>query len=442
MAMRAIPATPDAGTNPPASRAAAPSQSPARAAAQRTTGSGPGLCWVLISAIHYHDARFDCFARETPYRLSMIQITDNDLFAELSPDVERGSFSRQTLFPASSWREIDSRELARSLHRRLDALSPAIVCINGWSVGGCIASLDWCLRQRVPVVLFSDSSEHDEPRRWWKEAIKGRIVRLCSAALIAGKSHRRYVEKLGMPAERIFDGYDVVDNAHFVAGADAARCQDASLRASLGLPANYFIACSRFEAKKNLLGMLDAYAIYRQKAGAGCWPLIILGDGPQCEREALEARRRQLGLDDDVQLPGFKSYRELPIYYGLARAFLHLSTVDQWALVVNEAMASGLPVIVSRRCGSAAELVIDGVNGFTVEPDDHVGIADAMVQIATGGERRRAMGQESRRIIAGWGPQRFARNLAAAVAAAEAAPRPAIHLLDRIILWMVRARSN
>ncbi len=419
-----------------------PGQSPARAAAQHIGGSRPGLCWVLISAIHYHDARFESFARQTPYRLNMIQITDNDLFAALSPGAGRGSFSRQTLFPASSWREIDSRELARSLHRRLDALSPAIVCINGWSVGGCIASLDWCLRRRVPVVLFSDSSEHDEPRRWWKEAIKRRIVRLCSAALIAGRSHRRYIEKLGMPAERIFDGYDVVDNAHFEAGSDAARRQDASLRARLGLPANYFIACSRFEAKKNLLGMLDAYAIYRQKAGAGYWPLIILGDGPQCEREALEARRRELGLEHDVRLPGFTTYDELPAYYGLASAFLHLSTIDQWALVVNEAMASGLPVIVSRRCGSAAELVSDGANGFSVEPDDYSGIAEAMAQIATDGDRRRAMGRESRRIIAGWGPERFARNLSAAVAAAEAAPRPANRLLDRFILWMMRTRSN
>ena len=98
-------------------------------------------------------------------------------------------------------------------------------------------------------------------------------------------------------------------------------------------------------------------------------------------------------LAGDVILAGFKQYDELPAYYGLASAFVHASTTEQWGLVVNEAMASGLPVLVSDRCGCAPDLVEDGVNGFTFDPYDVEALAGLMQRVAAmTDERRQAMG--------------------------------------------------
>ncbi len=77
-------------------------------------------------------------------------------------------------------------------------------------------------------------------------------------------------------------------------------------------------------------------------------------------------------------LPGFKPYDELPVYYALANAFVHASTSEQWGLVVNEAIATGLPVIVSNRCGCAPELV--NGNGFTFDPTNEDELTDAAVR--------------------------------------------------------------
>jgi glycosyltransferase involved in cell wall biosynthesis len=403
-------------------------------------GPMPFLCWVLISAIHYHDARLHAMAKRGCFRLGMIQLTDTDTFAALQPNSPSPSYACYTLFRGVCWSSVDPRTLVNRMHEQLNALRPSVICINGWSSGGCISSLIWCLRNRVPAILMSDSAEHDEPRRWWKEAIKGRIVRLCSAALVAGATHRAYLAKLGFPHERIFDGYDVVDNKHFERGAAAARRAEPQLRAELNLPAQYFLACSRFEAKKNLGRMLEAYATYRKKSGARGWSLVVLGDGSL--RGELEDLRGRLGLDGLVLFPGFKRYEQLPIYYGLAEAFLHVSTVEQWGLVVNEAMAAELPVVVSRRCGCAAELVSQGVNGFAVDPYDVAEIADAMYQIAADSCDRQIMGQESRRLIARWSPDRFAQNLTAAAEAGLAAPRPTPDLLDQLIMWLLTRRQN
>ena len=126
---------------------------------------------------------------------------------------------------------------------------------------------------------------------------------------------------------------------------------------SLGLPERYFLASARFVPKKNLLRLLEAYAGYRRRAGADAWHLVLLGDGEL--RGDIERRSALPDLAGAVILPGFRQYDELPAYYGLARAFVHASTTEQWGLVVNEAMAAGLPVLVSDRCGCAPDLVED-----------------------------------------------------------------------------------
>jgi glycosyltransferase involved in cell wall biosynthesis len=166
--------------------------------------------------------------------------------------------------------------------------------------------------------------------------------------------------------------------------------------------------------------------------------LTLLGDGEL--RAELEKLRSKLGLEDCIQMPGFKQYEELPEYYSNAAAFIHASTTEQWGLVVNEAMASGLPVLLSNRCGCAPDLVKDGVNGWTFDPTNEEQLADLMLRISSDEDGRLKMGERSREIIAEWGPDRFASGLKAAVDAALNAPRKKVGLLDRLILWGISRR--
>jgi glycosyltransferase involved in cell wall biosynthesis len=417
---------------------ALPTLRTANLAPPQSSSSEPLLCWVLISAIHYHDGRFKALANKGEFRLAMIQLAEVHGFRALRPSSSSDGYDSFTLFSEASWSQVDSHNMVKRLYGKLNELRPGVVCINGWSSGGCIASLIWCLRNRTPVVLMSESTEYDEPRRWWKEAVKRRVVGLCSAALVGGADHGDYLAKLGLARGRIFDGYDVVDNVHFEAGATAARHNSSRIRAELGLPARYFLACSRFEEKKNLARLLEAYSLYRKRAGPECWRLVVVGDGSL--RPELEKLRRALALDEHVLFPGFKRYVELPAYYGLAEAFLHVSTTEQWGLVVNEAMAAMLPVIVSRRCGCAGELVREGVNGFVIDPYDVEGIAVAMATMAGGAYDLRSMGLASRDIVARWSPERFAWNLTAAAKAAMNAPHPRPDAIDRLLLWLLKSR--
>ena len=176
----------------------------------------------------------------------------------------------------------------------------------------------------------------------------------------------------------------------------------------------------------------------RPSTAVNPWNLVLLGDGAQ--RSELEKLRSELGLADCVEMPGFKQYEELPSYYAHAGAFIHASTTEQWGLVVNEAMASSLPVLVSNRCGCAADLVREGENGWTFDPTNEEQIADLMLRIASDETRRKSMGLKSREIIAEWGPDRFASGVKSAVEAALAAPRKKAGLLDRLILKVLTSK--
>jgi glycosyltransferase involved in cell wall biosynthesis len=287
--------------------------------------------------------------------------------------------------------------------------------------------------------VMSESSADDKKRNGLRERIKSRYLSYCSAALVGGSKHADYLRLLGLPSDRIFLGYDAVDNTHFRLKAENLRDQKIKGRQKAGLPEHFFLASARFVEKKNLPRLIEAYARYRVLAKGPAWDLVLLGDGPL--RALLESRLSALGLNACVHVPGFRQYEELPDYYGSASAFVHASTTEQWGLVVNEAMASGLPVLISNRCGCATDLVQEGVNGFTFDPWDVERIAQLMFQLSRLEiDARTKMEEASRRISTDWGLERFVSGLTAATECAlETGPKRA-SLLDRFLLRALMCR--
>jgi glycosyltransferase involved in cell wall biosynthesis len=103
-------------------------------------------------------------------------------------------------------------------------------------------------------------------------------------------------------------------------------------------------------------------------------------------------------------------------------------------------MASGLPVLVSNRCGCASDLVQEGVNGFTFDPYNVEELARLMLKLSTLNSQLSTMGDASRRIIADWGPERFASGLQQAVEMALRVPRPRSTWFDRLLLKALALR--
>lgn len=310
--------------------------------------------------------------------------------------------------PGETVEHIEPRVLSSRVRQWLDDCDPQAVVITGYYYPAMRAAAQWARRHGRASVYLGDSQRVDRPRLALREWLKGWWVRRhYDSAFVAGERAADYLAGLGFPRERIWTGYDVVDNDTIASGAGAARAAASELRARLGLPDRFFLFVGRFSEEKNLPRLLDAYAGYRQAAGRQAWGLVMVGRGPQDEL----LHRRAQGLDG-VTFAGFQQPDQLPPFYGLASCLVLPSVSETWGLVVNEAMAAGLPVLVSHRCGCVPELVRPGWNGYLCDPLDIAGMARSMAVLSSPAVEIDQLGAASRRIVALYTPETWAHGLA------------------------------
>ena len=330
-------------------------------------------------------------------------------------------FDRRTVLPAQV---TDVRTVIEGVSVALKSMEVDVVAVPGWSHPGALAAMQWCARSAVPFVLMADSFETASRGKAVRRWVKRRLVKMAGAALVAGTVHQRFLANLGLQDRLIFTGYDVVDNEHFARRPVAL---------DPGWNANpYLLTVCRFIPEKNLGFLLEAYAEFASVNPEIRLPLVIVGDGP--ERGILEDRIRSLSLERHVRMPGFQQYDDLPAIYAGARAFILPSMFEPWGLVVNEAMAAGLPVLVSNRCGCAPDLVRDGVNGFTFDPRDQHGLARLIGAISRSETTAKSMGAAGRTMIEAWSPDMFGRSLSLAVDAALGGSQRGVGLLEKLTL--------
>ena len=389
----------------------------------------------------YHLARLDACERVLgPRGIEVVGLetaSNDDLY---DWDVEDGPvrFRREQVFPGQTFEALDPRLIEAGIAAALDRIDPDAVSIMSYSYPDARAALAWCRRRRRVAILTTDTKADDAPRVGWREWIKRRIVAEYDAAFVSGTPQRTYLEHLGFPPSHIVAGCNVVDNAFFADRALLARADPGRTRHLPGLDddASFFLAVNRFLTFKNLDGLVRAYARYRAEAERP-WRLLLVGDGP--DRGRIEALVATEGIPG-VVFCGFQQVEDVALYLGRASAFVHPSHKDTWGLVANEAMAAGLPVVLSRQSGCWMDLVDPGRNGFTFESSDLGALTRHL--LAVGHADLDAMGERSREIIAGYTPETFAEGLLAAAERGlpRADRRPA--LVVQVLLRVLRATSR
>jgi glycosyltransferase involved in cell wall biosynthesis len=300
----------------------------------------------------------------------------------------------------------------------------AIVC-GGYNYLASWQARRWARRNRVQFLLWCESTARD--RRGGHamvESLKEKFLRGCNGFVVPGRSSLEYIRQRGVPLRNIFVAPNAVDVHLFSTREKAARGREERLRGELGLPQRYFLFVGRLVKAKGGLDLLEAYGKLspdlRSEVG-----LVFAGDGPQ--RAELELVARSI-LPGTVHFAGFVHRDELAGYYALAECFVLPTHSDPWGLVVNEAMACGLPVICSRVAGCVADLVKE--NGRIVAARDVEQLAITMQEIAADPELRGRMSRESRDLIQQYSP------VACAVGIAEAALSVFRHRDDSRAAWM------
>ena len=366
--------------------------------------------------LHYHFARLQALSdacREvgiSMYNLELASYTDQ--YRSLYENSEK-KFSNRILFQGQSLESIPARKMWVPVREELTTLRPDVVFIYGYSLSIMRQIISWAERNGAGVVLISDSNEFDRPRYKPFELLKSLFVSRVDAAFVGGTSSSLYLQKLGLPKERIVTGYDVVDNQAFCRREDESRQMQSRVQERWGLPDQCFLYVGRIIKEKNLERLLAAYERYAGVVGseAAPWGLVLCGSGPEEAGLRQSVQRLPRQLQERILFCGLIRQPEIVDFYACASCLVLPSTSESWGLVVNEAMACGLPVLVSRLAGCSADLVKEGVTGRLFDPYDIDQLARLMAEMHRMGSQARAeMGEQGQRLIADWGLQRFSQG--------------------------------
>ena len=332
----------------------------------------PKLGSVLI-VLHrvgpYHHARFQAAAAALPCPLLVLQTRPQSQEYPWSFVVEGAAYALLSLEGSLSPEQDPPRSVLRhQLEQLLERYQPSVIVSVGWADRAYLQLMRLAQQRSVPLVVVSDSRRQDSARSLWKEWLKRQLIRGYSAGIVAGKQSRAYLRELGMKAEAIFQPWDVVNNQLF---AQLAAEQTAELPFNLERP---FLCVGRFIPEKNHALLLQAFSSYQMNGGRRS--LLLVGHGP-LEHEIRRACQ-QLPRPQAVRVSPFVELEKLACHYGRSHALLLASRKDTWALVVNEAMAAGLPVIVSDACGCTNDLVIHNNTGWVFKSNDSEGLLESM----------------------------------------------------------------
>ncbi len=269
---------------------------------------------------------------------------------------------------------------------------PDVVVVSGWSTFASQAALAWCRLRRIPYVLLVES--HDAgPKAGWRRVVKTTavppILRSAASVLVVGSLARESVLALGADPAGVRVFSNTIDVQAWVERADQLAARRSELRAALGLGEEIVVvSVARLAPEKGLDVLL------RATAAAGVRPLVV-GSGP--ERAHLES------MAGDAIFTGELPGDRVAEAYAAADIFALVSAHEPWGVVVNEAAASGLPLVLSDRVGAAADLLVDGENGALVPFGDSTTTAEALRLLAVDPALRERYGARSRELVSAWG---------------------------------------
>jgi glycosyltransferase involved in cell wall biosynthesis len=253
--------------------------------------------------------------------------------------------------------------------------------VFGWNHKFCLQTLLACWKAGVPILMRGDSQLRTArsaarraikylPYRWLLSRIAGHLC--------VGQRNHQYLRHYGVSENRLFFAPHFVDSEFFARGAQEARVNGmvSEIRNELRIPAEAFVALfvGKFIEKKRACdfvlacGRLDCL---RDRPVHG----VLVGDGPlrpELERLAAPWRNR-------FHFAGFRNQSQLPAWNAAADVLILPSAASEtWGLVVNEAMASGIPAIVSDAVGCAPDLIDEGHTGFTYPVGDVAALVERL----------------------------------------------------------------
>jgi glycosyltransferase involved in cell wall biosynthesis len=375
------------------------------------------LAILASHVIQYQDPFFRLLAREAGIDLTVIYCSpagadvyrDEDMNSNLRWDLDLLQGYRYEIlhnfgFDDGYTRLINPGIVPHIVQGRYDA----VIFMMGWGSISSLLGIAACRGSGTPFYLFGDSSFPPGERSLFSK-LRATFLRalfaLADGFMVSGVLNAAYYRHYGAPEDRFFLLPWAVDNDRFTAAGVLEPAERAAVRKRWGLEPDrvLFVFSAKLVERKDPMTLLHAYRSMRHRSRAS---LLFVGDGEL--RTKLEEFVREFSLENEVRFTGFVNQTELPTLYGVSDVFVLPSLYEPRGAVINEAMACGLPVIVTDRCGSIGDIVMEGDNASIYPAGNVQALAEIMDRLTMKDELRVQQGRRSLEIIANWN---FARGV-------------------------------
>lgn len=369
----------------------------------------------------YHLARFNAFRKLVPDAMGIQFAADSGSYLWQMDGLSQSGV--ETLHPSRKQEDLGFSDVFGRVRKILKRESVETVFLPSYSPMRCFGALMAARSVNARCIMMNETHAGTASNSVVKEALKKTILRQFDGGLVGGTPQREYFQSLGMRSSDIREGYDVVDNDFYASHSQVAKSDKRHVRQKHGLPTRYVLSLGRFVEKKNLTLLVKAYAKLAKRSNEQEIPVLLLvGEGQ--EEQAIRDCAAELNIpmfqiekgkppeqqSPAIALLGFQQADDVAEIMSLADCFVLPSLYEEWGLVVNEAMACGLPVVVSQSVGSVVDLVRNDVNGLLFNPESVESLEAALFKVVSDEDLRLQMGVESLSIISQWNCDLFAKS--------------------------------
>jgi glycosyltransferase involved in cell wall biosynthesis len=326
----------------------------------------------------YRDPFWEALAQQSDIDLSVIYCAAGK--SDRPWTAESDEYTYQRLFPAErnllGWLGWGSSCYWNpDITKHLKNIQPDVVLIGGYNHLTMLAAVRYCNRNRIPWLLMSESWRQ---RKGMSGAIKHRLIRhwlkSAAGALPTGTLSSAHLCRLGIPTQRQSFLPNVPDIQRLCEFSQQLQSQRDKVRNELGVPADrqLIVFAARMIEKKRPLLVIEAFS---QMQHADRATLAMIGDGPLMAQA--QALARQLGCEDRICFPGFVEPTTVHRWMAVADLFVQPSS-ETWGVAPIEALACGVPVVLSSEIGCQADVVTDATVGTVVPPRSLEFLRDAL----------------------------------------------------------------
>ncbi len=271
--------------------------------------------------------------------------------------------------------------------------------IHGWSSYGLFQALAACKKLGIRTLVRGEANTL-RSRPFWKNVFHRFLLRQYDAYLGIGHANVEFYRKHGVDAKRIFWCPYGVDNGRFHGNIQALRPHKETIRKKWNISDDEtcFLFAGKFQRKKRILDLI--HALYLARKQNDKMRLLAVGAG----EEELPAREISNKLAVPITFTGFLNQSEISEAYVAADCLVLPSDYDEtWGLVVNEAMASEIPAIVSDRVGCGPDLVFENSTGAVFRFGDIANLSETLLMMAADRNKRVRMGRHAYQHILKYG---------------------------------------